>query len=222
LMWAVQKGQMEAVMLLIEKGEDINAKDSNGNSLLHQVIANANLAMVKMLLEKGANINLLNDQQVSPLYYSLGYAGHCDMNIVKLLVDGGANVNIPMYNGDTPMHMACYCANKEAMEILLSKGAGINIANQQGDIPLYSLLQQANLEDEQKLEAVKYLLSMGAAVHYINSNGNTALDIATGQCKEEIAKYLNSQIAEQASIVLSKDSATSKVQVFYKLSSIEE
>lgn len=64
------------------------------------------------------DVNKADKDEVSPLYYSLGYAGQpIQPNIVKFLVSKGADVTQSMYDGDTPLHMACYRANTGAIMV---------------------------------------------------------------------------------------------------------
>lgn len=49
-----QKGTIDIVDLLIEKGADVNCTDMWGKSALYYAIKNENSAIVEMLLEAGA------------------------------------------------------------------------------------------------------------------------------------------------------------------------
>lgn len=58
----------EIALLLIQKGADVNAQDNNyGNSALHIAVNKGNLAVVKLLLERGANPELPNKRDLTPL-----------------------------------------------------------------------------------------------------------------------------------------------------------
>jgi len=45
---------LDLVKFLIEKGADFNAKDNNGETLLHKAAYGDKLDVVKLLIEKGA------------------------------------------------------------------------------------------------------------------------------------------------------------------------
>ena len=55
-----------AAYVLSQKGIDINAK-WNGKAGLHVACANSNFEMIRFLVEKGADINLVADDQETPL-----------------------------------------------------------------------------------------------------------------------------------------------------------
>ncbi|GIM56717.1 ankyrin repeat domain-containing protein [Capnocytophaga canimorsus] len=62
---------LEAFNYLIERGADINAQDVNGNTVLSSAVFNYNRdidiygEMITKLIDKGANINLKNNHNVS-------------------------------------------------------------------------------------------------------------------------------------------------------------
>ena len=64
-----------------------------------------NCAMIRLLVERGANINVATDlskEVVNPLTNAIM---HCDANMVRLLVELGANVNVKD-SGETPLTLA--------------------------------------------------------------------------------------------------------------------
>jgi ankyrin repeat protein len=70
---AVFEGQVEATALLIEKGADVNSKDSGGSTAMTALIGAATslnekqLAAIKLLLDHKANPNLKGTQGKTPL-----------------------------------------------------------------------------------------------------------------------------------------------------------
>ena len=59
---------MELVNLLLESKANINAKNSKGETPLHEAILNAKPLMVNCLLENGANIDFQCNDLETPLY----------------------------------------------------------------------------------------------------------------------------------------------------------
>lgn len=62
---AVQKGSVEMVTLLIKAGANVNAADSQGNTLLHQ--GAIDLEIAKRLIDAGADVNVQNKAGQTPL-----------------------------------------------------------------------------------------------------------------------------------------------------------
>ena len=71
----------------------------NGNSFLHMATLENYPQLVKYFIEKGANINLKNNDGNTPLHLALK-AKHKD--IIKLLMDNKAALDVPNKEGDIP------------------------------------------------------------------------------------------------------------------------
>ena len=88
---AAGRGDTAKVQLLLDKGADINAKDSNGETALMEAADNGHLEVVKQLLAKGADVNAKSSYGYTALLYAADQ-GHTEC--VGLLLDGGANINV--------------------------------------------------------------------------------------------------------------------------------
>ncbi|WP_276896294.1 ankyrin repeat domain-containing protein [Helicobacter japonicus] len=102
---------------------DVNAKDSNGETLLMFFAAYGSDDEVKYLLAQGADINATDKQGQSALFYALfcGAEG-CIFDKVKTLVEAGADINAKNAQGDSVLRVALG-SSKEIEEYLKSKGA---------------------------------------------------------------------------------------------------
>lgn len=102
---------------------DINAKDSNGETLLMFFAAYGSDDEVKYLLTQGADVNATDKQGQSALFYALfcGAEG-CIFDKVKTLVEAGADINAKNAQGDSVLRVALG-SSKEIEEYLKGKGA---------------------------------------------------------------------------------------------------
>jgi ankyrin repeat protein len=71
-----------AMQLLLEKGVDVEAKDSDGLTLLHHAAENGHEALVHLLLENGADVKAKEDKGLRALDLA---ASNGHEAIVKLL-----------------------------------------------------------------------------------------------------------------------------------------
>ena len=88
LMDAADRGDINAVKALLDKGEDVN--EWNSGTALMQASHKGHTDVVKLLIDRGANLNVMS----SFGYSALGMAaatGQADT--VKILIDKGANID---------------------------------------------------------------------------------------------------------------------------------
>ena len=58
---------IQFVSLLVSDGVDVNRRDKNGNTALHNAVLYENFSAIPALLEGGAEPNILNQDDMTPL-----------------------------------------------------------------------------------------------------------------------------------------------------------
>jgi ankyrin repeat protein len=135
-----EEGSARLVRLLIERGADIEAKDKDGQTVLH-VAARGDYPITALLLEHGADVNVTDVHGITPLHAAS--RENSDGNIVKLLVAQGAVVNARDEDGYTPLHVACFGGNSAAIQLLLAHGAIVNARAEDGRTPVHLVIDRA-------------------------------------------------------------------------------
>ncbi|KAL4233750.1 hypothetical protein ACF0H5_008430 [Mactra antiquata] len=147
---ACTAGNVEIVKLLfraaaIKGGKDtikemVNDKDIDGNTCLSLAVENGHYEVVKLCLEKRADVNVPNNIYMYPLH--LG-AVNGDLRIVRLLIEHKArlsehNARIDVFNNEqaTPLHKAAQYNHVQVVEYLVESKADIERKNYENYTPL--------------------------------------------------------------------------------------
>ncbi|MGI6782065.1 MAG: ankyrin repeat domain-containing protein [Acholeplasmataceae bacterium] len=102
--YAILGGQVELAPKIIDLTEgSYFIRDEYGNTLLHYATRTSSLPMVKYLVEKGVDVNALNDQYETPIFSSVK---NNNFEIVKFLVKEGAFIDIKNRRFETPHDIA--------------------------------------------------------------------------------------------------------------------
>ena len=207
LIVAAGGGHEAVVRLLIEKGADVGAKDSSGYSALHTVAEMSGdrirwgvygtfqattvgyEAVVRLLLEKGAELEGKSEVVKTPLLYAAG-AGRGNEAVVKLLLEKGAELDVKDQNGQTPLSYAAENGSEAVIALLLEKGAELDVKDQNGRTPLSYAAE--NGSDA----VIALLLERGAELDVKDQNGRTPLSYAAKNGSEAVIALLLEKGAE--------------------------
>jgi ankyrin repeat protein len=150
LLLAAQGDSPEQVKALLDKGVSPNVKSHLGWTALHWAAYHGNAKLVRLLLDRGADVNARTINGVdppdvrsevgdeSPLKTPLfAAAAGGRVNTARLLLDRGADpkVNDPRYG--TALHRAAEEGETEVAALLLARGADPNARTKDGATPLH-------------------------------------------------------------------------------------
>ena len=100
LMRAALIGQTDAVTVLLDRGLDVNAKDSQGRTALMEATYGGHYDTVKTLLDRGAAPNLADDTGWTALMEAVSKGNY---ESAVLLVERGSDVNARTRQGWTAL-----------------------------------------------------------------------------------------------------------------------
>ncbi|XP_073711824.1 ankyrin repeat domain-containing protein 6b [Misgurnus anguillicaudatus] len=213
LLVASHKGRAEHVVQLINKGAKV-ATTKNGRTPLHLAAHKGHIAVVRILLAAGCDLDIQDDGDQTALHRAavLGNtdvisaltqegcaldrqdkdgntalheaAWHGFSQSVKLLVKAGANVHAKNKAGNTALHLACQNGHPQSSKVLLLGGSRPDSKNAAGDTCLHVSARYNHVN------VTRALLGAICSVTERNHAGDTALHIAAALNHRKIVRML--------------------------------
>ncbi|RMZ96205.1 putative S-acyltransferase 23 [Brachionus plicatilis] len=118
LHWACAKGRLEMVSLLVEKGINVNQKDSKGYTPLITASQFGNAAIITYLISLGADLDAEDNNGDNALHWAV-YKAHPD--VTRLLILFGVNPKTIDKFGQTILHLACLSGNLNIVQQLIEQ-----------------------------------------------------------------------------------------------------
>ena len=124
-LFAAQKGHLDILELLKEKGADIYATDKDGDNALHFACTMGRADIVIWLLDNcDMNLETKGSWERTPFLHA-AEEGH--LQIVKLLKEKGADIYAKDKDGDNALHLACLSSEGVEMVTWLLDECKINV-----------------------------------------------------------------------------------------------
>lgn len=216
---ASRRGHLEVVRLLMAAGIDVNKPDEKGETPLAAAAtggSEGSLAVMRALIEAGANLEPPNDDLLSPLHHAAARAG--SLAAVKLLIEAGADASRMYHGAWTPLALAAYCGKVEVVQFLatvadinqpcgsIGRTTAANFAAEEGHTAVVRCLIEAGVKVQQAdifgssllhnaakdghADLVSYLLSVGANKEAVTAKGVSPLQLAAAYGHLEVVQHL--------------------------------
>ena len=208
------KETLETVTLLLSKGADPKATDSQGRSALHWAARTGSLEVVTALLKAGCEIEARDRDGSTPLGMAAatGRAANCEKllgsgaqpdggtptpldlclrgrageweKIAVALLNKDANSNQNLSNGSFPIVEAGKYSSSPVLTALLTKNADVKAVDSQGNTSLHWSAQNG------AADLVDALMKAGAPLEAADGNGQTPLHRAAAAGRATVVEKL--------------------------------
>jgi uncharacterized protein len=126
----VREGEVKAVRLFLEAGYSPNIRDKNGVPVLSLAVRNQHGSVVKMLIQAGADVNVISDDRGNTPLMDAAAVG--SLEFLGELVDAGADTDVASKNGQTALILAVGQNALPLVERLVAAGADAAIEDNLG------------------------------------------------------------------------------------------
>ena len=182
LLFTARKANESTLLRVLEFAKDMNVKDEDNVSCIHESVALNWPTAVQTLIKKGANINAVDWSKSSPLHY----AAECgNDNATRVLIKEGAKIELKNSDGLTPLAVAIDNGHFDLAQLLLLKGAKVDSLF---GVEKRSVLHQVARAG--KISLIEPILRNGGDVNALNIRGITPLHEAVAFGHLEAAKLL--------------------------------
>jgi ankyrin repeat protein len=158
LYWAALFGHLEAVILLLERGADIDAGQGAGGTPLQAAAVEGHTKVAVWLAAKGAKKDV----------YSAAALGDQEYVLAAIKKDPAIVKSTPALDGRTLLHLAARGGFRDLVALLIEHRADVHAAGD-GFTPLYYAAAHGHAS------VIELLAAKGAKIDVVDSNGESAL-----------------------------------------------
>ncbi|XP_053597550.1 ankyrin-1 [Microplitis demolitor] len=221
IIYSISKNNLEIFNLLLDSGAHV---EKNDPTLLNEAAYVANISMIKILLERGVDVNGKNELEITGLH-SVVYKANDNLmrrlsdnqareSIVNFFLNIGADVNAQITDNRSVLHLAVENNYESIVEIILKHNANVNLIDNKGRSPLFIAVKNNN----EKITQI--LLKYNANVNLPNLNNVTPLHIAIVNKYEKLVEILLENNADTSSRYLNEDNTPLHMAIKYNFDNI--
>lgn len=156
--------------------------------LLYSLLYCDDVEVIKLLLDKGANLDDKDHYENSVLHIVVRSG---NIKVAKLLIENGINVDSENIDGETPLQYACFWSDFEMVKLLIDNGADVNHSN--------------NIDNKKVFDYASEYSSFEIINYLINNNVELKDDI-----------YINRDLVDISSVSVNKLKKVNEIKsVFY-------
>jgi ankyrin repeat protein len=181
LLQAVKQGDRETVWVLLNAGARPDDQDDNGCSGLLYAIEKRYNDIAWLLLTRSPkhlspSLNENGQTHQEALEMALD---HDDVSMAWLLCEHGASVDLLMTDRKALLHRAAKRKNHRALRFLIERGGALGAKDGEGMTPIHHVVQRFGVDSADILDHLALRSAPSSCLNIANSDGYTALTLAT-------------------------------------------
>ena len=140
---------VDVISYLMDIGVKYDMKNSFGKDLLHKAVEKLSIPLVKILLEKGFDVNSADSNGDTPIHIHTDpfYERNEDaFEMISLLIEYDADINKKSCHGIYPLHGAVELNRPKIVQLLIEKGANVNAQSNSKITPLHVAVKEKNYD----------------------------------------------------------------------------
>uniref|UniRef100_A0A8C2BNE8 Transient receptor potential cation channel, subfamily A, member 1b n=1 Tax=Cyprinus carpio TaxID=7962 RepID=A0A8C2BNE8_CYPCA len=191
LHYASAGGNVDIIRLIVSVvgPEELNVQDEQGRTPLHWAVEQNQQQSCVLLLELGADPNILNNAMMGPLHLAVTKRYN---HLVEVLFQScdKTDANLEGDLGNTPVMMACCTNNCQAIQFLFKHGAKMCIQNKLGHYAIHTVAFAGAKEAMEMVLEIGEELGISTSVHinYLDKTKSTPLHLSVRGGNIEVIK----------------------------------
>ena len=185
---AAQKGNLQHVLALLDRGIDVNCRGPYNYTPLIVAARYNQMEIVRALCDRGAEVNVAADTAeifgewgATPLLWA---AKNCHVEMAEFLISKGAGVEWRGGEGDTPLMIAAWEGCLPIVTILIAKGVAIDAVREYDKAT--ALVEAVS---RRHLDIATYLIDHGANIGVKDNYGRSMLLLSASSGSFAQVKY---------------------------------
>lgn len=178
---------LELVEYFQSFGLDLHSVDDFGNGVFNYASKRGNTELLEQLIQKGVKHNAISKKNENAIIHACrGTRGHANsLESFAYLDSLGIASQITTIEGENPLHILAYKkVDPSVIEFFLNKKIDVNEPDKKGNTPFMNACAYGSLD------FIKLMLPFVTDINMVNSDGATALMLATQNNSAESVSFL--------------------------------
>ena len=172
-----------------------NEPDDRRHTPFHSVLMNGNPELVRLFLERGADVRRKNCYGSTALHYC---ALNSDSEVMKIILDTKlvSTEEKTIDKGETALHWAAQYSKYNCIQVLLDYGANVNCVDFIDRTPIFYVAQPyyplytADFKCQKRQRSMELLIKRGANLNHVTALKDTILKVLVKQDCPCVAKQV--------------------------------